>query len=327
MEYFSIDLPDIFPQGIIEVEDEPHTYKVYEDGEEEAEYTLEKAPIERIVSVSGTSSGTTIEFSSGDDYVLSDDKERIVWVDGERPDADTTFYVTYRAESIISRYISSSEDELQTAEDKLIEAIQTKLVDKAEGDELDEIGKLFGPEIGKRRGRNNDVYRIYLKSVVQSFISRGTKRGIATAVGAATGINPDDIEIVEDFEDSSYEVSLPPTSAHAASTIEDVAEIADPSGIDQILTRYQLPTDEMSIDDELDYRVANAFISDEFGVTDSVETEPGTYSLSDESGASDTITIGTETIVSETGGIDDTVAYDETIVIWDSGTWDEMTWQ
>jgi len=247
-----IELPDIFPQSNVNVEEEPHIFDVKEGSLEDLkklEYTLNKAPIYGIKRVTGTRQGSEYTFEKGVDYELSNDANRLIWLENNLPDDNTEFYVTYQSESIISRYISSSEKELEISEEHINEVIDSKFVSTAEGDELDELGKLFGPTIGQRRGRNDEEYRVYLRSVVQSFTSRGTKTGIKLAISAATDIPIEDIEIIEDFRNNEYSIGILPQTPVAGTLLEDVAEIADPSGIKQLSTRYRPEPDETVVDD------------------------------------------------------------------------------
>lgn len=273
MSRFRPELPEIFPQGGIKVTEEPHKYRTYEGGSfepiiEEREYTLDKAPIDEIVKIEGVASGKTITFEKGTDYTLSAEGEEVVWKDdpATRPDAGSTFYVTYRCDSILSRYIDSAEEEFHTVDHKIEETINSKFIDKAEGQDLDELGKIFGV-LGKRRGRDDLQYRIYLKSVVQSFISRGTVQGIKLAVSAATDIPIRDITINEDFEENEYEVEVIPNNPVSGNIIEEVAEIADPSGVELLLTRFAPEPEEIVIDDSESFTLGEqipdtAFVND-----------------------------------------------------------------
>jgi len=255
MSDFRPELPDIFPQNGIKVVEEQHTYRTYEGDSfepviEEREYTLDKAPIDEIVKIEGVASGKSITFEEGTDYVLSNENEDVVWQDdpASRPDAGSAFYVTYRCDSIISRYLGTAEEEFHTIDHKIENTINSKFVDKAEGQDLDELGKVFGV-LGKRRGRTDLQYRIYLKSVVQSFVSRGTVTGIKLAVSAATDVPIADISINEDFENNEYEVAVIPNNPVSGNIIEEVAEIADPSGVELLLTRFSPEPDELVVYD------------------------------------------------------------------------------
>ena len=82
----SVELPEIFPRDTVFVEGEEHRYLVYDTDsgtEPQDEYEIDKAPIEKIVTVSGTVNGVQHTFTKGTDYELSSDGERLVWLSGE----------------------------------------------------------------------------------------------------------------------------------------------------------------------------------------------------------------------------------------------------
>ncbi len=229
-----------------------------------------------IVSVDGVENGIDWSIGGGtpDDgetftvtYDVTFEDAVIDWEQGgDTPDAGTLFSVTYRAISLISRYIENSANELRTIEDELDEIIKSKFLDNATGDELDQIGRTFG-QIGRRSGRDDTQYRIYLKSVVQSFVSRGTIAGIKAAISAATDVPLEDIQINEDFATNSYEVQIVAATPITVSLLEEVADIADPSGVDQTLTRFTLPEEEMQVDETIDITEGQQ-IPDEMSVDD-----------------------------------------------------------
>jgi len=273
-------LPSVFPQDGITVSDEPHRYRVFQTSgapEPQSEYTLDKAPIQRIKKVTGVSNGQEITFSDGVDYELSADNERIVWKTSasDKPDAGTLFFVTYASESIISRYLAASTLELDTAEEKIDESLTSRFIDQASGNDLDRIGALFGPNIGARDGRGDAQYRFYLKSIVSSFISRGTKNGIKLAIAAAASVDIDDVTIVEFFDTNEYEIVVVPNNAVIGSIIEQVAELADPSGVKLRQTRFRPEPDEVGIQDAVSPReIAEAIAADTVNVFDSAIVDP-----------------------------------------------------
>lgn len=247
------------------------------------------------------------------------------------PQASSIFYVTYRAESVISRYLDAHEDELDDVEGALQEVINNKFVDSASGEALDELGKLFGPTIGKRRGRSDQQYRIYLKSIVQSFVSRGTVNGIKLAISAATEVPLDDIVINEDFEDVEYEVQVQASTPVTVELLEEVAEIADPSGVDQVRTRFVTDPDETGVDEFLDITEGQQIFEDmgtadttaNFGFgtegatfedvvfNDTIAVNPNKFSTSDTAFADETVAIDPNRAeASETLATDDASAID-----------------
>lgn len=233
-----VELPEFFPQQNITVKKEQHTFTVSNTNsgpQPQYEYTLSKAPVDRITTVKGNFSGKSIEFTSGEDYKLSEDNNKIVWKsDNKNPTPGTNFYVTYESDSILGRYLSAASDGAETTQEHIVQSVEQKFIAEATGDELDKIGALFGEVVGDRRGKSDEDYRNYLKSAVQSFVSRGTKSGIRLAVSAAVGLPVEQIEVREDFEQGAYFVFFKPNTRIETSTITEVADIADPSGIEYL---------------------------------------------------------------------------------------------
>lgn len=323
-----VDLPDVFPLEDIVVKEEEHRFEVFQGDSgplPQTEYTIDKAPINRIIEVTGTLNGSTdYTFIQGTDYELSSDKEEILWLNNDRPDAGTIFFITYNTESIISRYVESSEEEFENIDEKIISAVQGKFVGQAEGRELDEIGKLFGQTIGKRRGRTDTQYSIYLQSVVQSFISRGTKTGIKLAISAATDVPVADITINENFDTNEYEVIVIPDTAVKVSLLEEIADIADPSGIDQVRTRFPV-SDQMGVDDMAAFTFSDASTTDVMASADAT----GIFSrrIVDSMASDDAVTIPPkDAATSDTMFADDSNASQQTAVEWESSSWNDMNW-
>jgi hypothetical protein len=96
------------------------------------------------------------------------------------------------------KYIEAHEEELSILENEIDRIILSSQVNNATGSELDKIGKLFG-DIGKRRGRDDEDYKTYLKNIVQSFRGRGTVPDIKFAVDNALFTGETDVNIIEYF--------------------------------------------------------------------------------------------------------------------------------
>jgi len=325
----SISLPDFFPQQNLVVDREEHRFDVFStDSEPEPKirYSLEKAPVDEIIRVTGIYQASTIEFTKGEDYTLSDDSTAIVFDSNNRtPVAGTTFFITYESDSILKRYLEASNDEIELTQDAIIDSVSRRFVDDASGDDLDRIGSLFGDVIGSRRGRTDADYRAYLKSVVQSFVSRGTISGLKLSISAATDVPIEDIEIRENFEDNEYEVVVIPQTPVTGTTIEEIAEIADPSGVEQVVTRFTPEAEVIGADDSaafvpsIDGGTDTMFVDDStanqgtgtfeiIGNNDAVNIDPNTFSSNDTLGSNDT---NTQTIES---------------VGWDTAVWGEANW-
>lgn len=297
------------------------------------EYVLDDGPDNSTTAVVDDSGDT---YTLGVDYALIDSNEfsrngTLIWLDngsspdnGESftvtyevtyinsvikwdkteltPDADSLFYVSYRSDSIISRYLESANEQLEIVEHDITDAIDSRFVNQAEGEELEELGEMFG-DLGKRSGRDDQQYRIYLKSIVQSFISRGTINGIKLAISAATEVPIDDITITEDFEESEYKVKIVPNTPVRGQLVEEIADIADPSGVAQSGTTFVLDPDEVVFNDSVTFTegqqipetitLTDAIASprvDFFEImvsADGVEINPNTFTTSDSAFASD----------------------------------------
>ena len=331
MTSWTPNLPDIPSTGEIVVEDERHLYQSYLDENgfqmEDYEYTFDKAPIFEIIEVTGVHNGNGAVFTKGEDYTLSDDRERIVWKNtGLRPDPGSYFRITYRSKGIVARFVEAQEEEFEDTEQMFDNLIQSKFVDRAKDEELDMIGEVFG-QLGERRGKNDNEYRVYLKSVVQSLVSRGTRDDIKTAIAATTGIKQSDIEISEDFENVAYDVVIPLNIDHKASTVAEIAELADPSGVKFGRIRYTPHKEAVAIDDGM-------------SVSESFEIGPDTMVVDEILGLDDDH-FGWEegTAISDDGyerkpdatpneamATNDTVNVEIRSTGWDLGDWTTMYW-
>jgi len=250
------------------------------------------------------------------------------------PRENSVFYVTYTADSVISRYLSANEERLDQVNDALTKVIDEKFVDSASGESLDRIGRLFGQLIGKRRGRTDEQYRIYLKSVVQSFISRGTVTGIKLAISAATDVPIEDITIDEDFSANGYEVRVVPNTPVVGSLIEEVAEIADPSGVEQLATTFALDPEEVELNDNVKTTTGTR-LDESISSDDLLSIDPNKLTVSEQLSSDDTIALNPNvTTVSEDTSVTDSTQVSVTFtedLFWEptsrSGkNWNEAKW-
>jgi hypothetical protein len=105
---------------------------------------------------------------------------------------------------------------------------------------------------------------VYLKSVVQSFISRGTLGGIKGAIAAATIVGTEDIQINEFFDDNEFSVDISLEggvefeNAITGSVIEEVADLSAPSGVRLRLVKFspQEAEEDISLNDATTVRDA-----------------------------------------------------------------------
>lgn len=232
--------PTVIPFDEIRIT-ETHTFRVVEDdsGNRVVDYVyiLDKAPFENVENVTATVNDTTTELEKGVDYAVIDTNDSgnpdaiDFSVGGEQPDDNTDFDVTYVAESVISRYIGEYEGELNTVDIITEDVIDSHQVEEVDLSDLDQIGKLFG-ELGKRRNRSDKEYKNYLTSIVEAFNGRGSVSGIKFSVAGAVGVQPEDVEVVEEFERNAYRINITDdTVSPDENVIRELAELADPSGI------------------------------------------------------------------------------------------------
>lgn len=256
--------------------------------------------------------------------------------------------------SVIKRYIDAHDDEIETFEDKLDEVMDSHQIDNATGDELDEIGKIFG-RLGKREGRDDQDYRIYLKTIVQAFNGRGTVPGIISAVAAGLGEPEESIEVTEDYQNLEYDIIIKDWPSHKGSTVEELADLADASVAQLNRTVYKVDEDETGISDSLeitegqvvgDEMVADdaAFVNDNlitaadtFGLDDSVAVSPDTNNITESIGADDVVNVNNnlQQVADELGAADSADAFERAVntARWednqdseDETNWDFFEW-
>lgn len=209
--------------------------------------------------------------------------------------------------SVFRRFVEAHEEELEEYEDEIKSIKVSRQVDEATGDDLDRIGKLFG-DVGRRLGRDDDGYRKYLKSVVQAFSGRGTDLAMRRAFAAALDVDVDDVELIEDTTNVEYEVLLHDWSDHRVSTIYDIAEIVDPSGVAQSNLRYNNLGDEAGASDAV--RITEGLsISDSASASDALTIDPNLTELID------SMAVNEEALVDEgLTTVDDSAEADDTTV-------------
>lgn len=151
-------------------------------------------------------------------------------------------------ESIFRRYIDAHDEALDEFEDDIVAVVLSRQINEASGDELDELGKLFG-ELGRRRGRTDGEYRTYLKSIVDSFNGRGTVGGIRFAVSSGLDVDVSSVSVEEHFDDIEYTIQLTDWSSHNLETIVRLADLADASVSRLRRIDYTIDTDTVAVSD------------------------------------------------------------------------------
>ena len=324
-------IPSILPTSDILVENEAHEYLSQErpDGSvfTQQRYQLNKAPIDRVKKVEGEINGRNYEFVQGQDYEL-DEKEFIDFsVGGQSPDTGTEFYVTYVTRSILDRYIEGHEEEIETVNEKRRESIDSRFVDRASGTELEEIGSLFG-SFGERRGRDDSEYRIYLKSLVQSFSGRGRKDDLKFAIASAFGRGSSSFRIEENFEDVEYTIELDDWPTHTVGTLVELLELSDPSGVELEKISYNVDAERLGVDESVSTSVSEILRRDRVGSDDVVEISPDLLTVLEDIVSDDGVNINASlTETTDVVDISDPVATPRASVDEESATDEEVSVQ
>lgn len=245
-------LPDFFPINTVK-ETDTFTYETYQttDGFVGTDnFTLSKAPIDRVVSVETKVDESSATLEGGVDYRVSNDNNRIEFIDGgKKPDPDATITVEYIADSVMGRILDSIEGETEEIESNIEFARKQKNIETASGDSLDRIGKLFGA-IGNRVRRDDEDYRQYLKGLGKAYDSQGTKSSVGDAAAVVVSspennITRESIDFKEYFnrenhdvdyfegifDNEEYSVKINEFTEHSVSQLSTVLEVTDPSGV------------------------------------------------------------------------------------------------
>lgn len=236
-------LPSYIPKSDIKIEQE-HEFEELSESTPKTVYEIEKGPVKRLDEVVAIVSGSARELEIGSEVEIRDTTgdgqyDSVALIDSDvLPDSGTSFQATYVAEPVISRYVGSFDDDLEELGDRIDESVFSKYIETASGKELDRIGAAFG-DIGRRIGRNDDEYRSFLRSIVRTFDAIGTKSGIRFVAGAVLEIDPDLIEIEEDFEETAFTVrARHPNDSVSTSSLNDLIRTAAPTGVGV----YEAPT-------------------------------------------------------------------------------------
>lgn len=209
-------------------------------------------------------------------------------------------------DSVMFRFIAAHGEEMEEYEQDINAITLSRQVDNAEGEELDELGRLFGT-IGLRRGRSDSAYRSYIKSIVPIFSGRGTKYDVRRAISAALSIPTEDFSIEENFTTVSYAIYIHKWTGHDLNGIRDIAQIADPSGVELTDVIYGPVNEEVSATDTVTYDVGELF------------EEPPVL-------GSDTVSQGDKRTFTEQQISNDEIQIVEFDAAWDVSSWGDMRW-
>jgi len=229
-------LPDYVPKSDIKI-DEREEFKVRDSGTPKTVYKIKQGPVKRLDEVIATVSGTTQRLEIDEEVEIRDTTgdaqyDSIAFIDSDvLPDDGTEFQATYVAEPLLSRYVGSFDEDIKQLGDKIDDSIDGKYLDTAEGRELDRIGAQYGP-IGRRLGREDNEYRSFLRSIVETFDATGTKSGIRFVTGAVLEVDPDLVEIIEDFDNQEFRVRVEhPDSQVQTTSLNSLIDLSSPTGV------------------------------------------------------------------------------------------------
>jgi len=229
-------LPDYVPKSDIKI-DEREEFKVRDSGTPKTVYKIKQGPVKRLDEVIATVSGTTQSLEIDEEVEIRDTTgdaqyDSIAFIDSDvLPDDGTEFQATYVAEPLLSRYVGSFDEDIKKLGDKIDDSIDGKYLDTAEGRELDRIGAQYGP-IGRRLGREDNEYRSFLRSIVETFDATGTKSGIRFVTGAVLEVDPDLVEIIEDFDNQEFRVRVEhPDSQVQTTSLNSLIDLSSPTGV------------------------------------------------------------------------------------------------
>ena len=230
-------IPDYVPKSDIKI-DATQEFEYRSSSTPKTVYKIEDGPVKRIDELVAIVSGSTRELIVGEEVELRDTTgdaqyDSVAFIDSDvLPDADTEFEATYVAEPVISRYVSSFDDDIDILGDRIDDSIDSKYIDSATGRELDRIGAKYG-DVGRRLGRNDDEYKPFLRSIVSAFDATGTKSGIRFVTSAVLEIDPDLVEVIEDFDTQSFTVRVEhPESQVQTTSLNSLIDLASPGGVD-----------------------------------------------------------------------------------------------
>lgn len=133
-------------------------------------------------------------------------------------------------ESDFTTFIDAHQAEVDGLRDDLMQVQRSLQINHAEDQSLTLIGNDFG-RLGARRGRDDEAYRSYLRSLVPAFDGRGTTGDVRFAVAAGLTIDMAAVSLREDFDAVEYEVVLEDWEAHKTGIIREMAELADPAAV------------------------------------------------------------------------------------------------
>lgn len=243
------NLPAYVPQSEIRFTD-THEVVTDDNGDIKTTYRLEKAPFERLDSVTAIVNGIEQSLSIDSEVFAvdteGDDKLHAIKFETVTPDVGTEFTVRYDAVPIIMRYVGSYDSDIEDTAAIATLIKENRAIENASGLVLDLIGAVFG-EIGERQGRDDSEYRSYLLSVVTAFSATGTKQDLEFVTAASLGIDREDVTVTEDTVEVGFNVNVDNVSdALFAQSVNELLREASAAGV-ELLSAPVLESEEVEI--------------------------------------------------------------------------------
>lgn len=134
--------------------------------------------------------------------------------------------------SYFQRWLAGKQKFFDNLDDEILAAIASVQVDNASGTDLNHVGADFG-RLGRRRGRGDTDYRNHIKRIVNAYEGDGTLGAIRFAVSNAVLADEGSVRIDQHYADLEYTLTLSEWEAHEVGTVWELADIADPSVVEQ----------------------------------------------------------------------------------------------
>jgi len=149
--------------------------------------------------------------------------------------------------SNVGKWVNGHQDELDALDDNIDAVVDSHQILNASGDDLDQIGELFGV-LGKIQGRSDSEYRQTLLALYAAVISTGRTKDIRETVATVTLVEKSKISAPENTTSLEYDVVVEDWARkHAVSLVRESAELADASVVVLDEIRHKLYT----VDDPL----------------------------------------------------------------------------
>lgn len=126
----------------------------------------------------------------------------------------------FKGKERIEGMIAAFTDQLQEIEDVLSDLVEFRALDNAQGAQIDVIGKIVGEP---RKGRNDDLYKLWVRARIAINTSRGTPEDLIKVFNIVTGstrshlheYRPAEVEIFGNVDFSALVDSGPESFAFA----------------------------------------------------------------------------------------------------------------